>query len=182
MSVIVSTKFVHLLLLAPSGLVVGELTTPCHAMEQLIVISALPTSLAAATSSSSLRRRGLIASSMGLGLELLVLVVLPPSPQQAGSWPMGFHQSQKTASLALQAYRTCAMWLQLNWPGSTGKKIGMQGDHRAGGGGAVGSHVFSMCESQLATHKVVNASVPQVRNRLPLHMHEGMNGSFTGSP
>lgn len=51
-----------------------------------------------------------------------------------------------------------------------------------GGVGAVGSHVFSMCESQPAPHKVVNASVPQVRNRLPLHMHEGMNDSFTGSP
>ncbi|KAA6422231.1 MAG: hypothetical protein FRX49_07701 [Trebouxia sp. A1-2] len=44
---------------------------------------------------------------MGLGLELLVLAATPLSPQPAGSWPMGCRQSQKTVSLALQAYRTC---------------------------------------------------------------------------
>ncbi len=105
-------------------------------MEQHNVIFALPISLAAATSSPSLRQRGpiassrglalpvslaaatsrrrgrggvFIASSRGLGLELLVVAASPLSPQQAGNWPRGFHQSQKTVSSALQAYRTCCM-------------------------------------------------------------------------
>ena len=92
------------------------------------------------------RGGGFIASSRGLGLELLVVAANPPSPQQAENWPRGFHQSQKTVSSALQAYRFCPMaaekkrkdgvnlmrsqsiipacpglWLQLNWPSSKGK-------------------------------------------------------------
>ncbi len=49
------------------------------------------------------------ASSRGLGLDLLVVAAIPPNPQQAGPWPMGFRQSQMTVSLALQAYRTCPL-------------------------------------------------------------------------
>ncbi len=117
-----------------------------------------------------------------------MLVPLPPSPQQAGNWPMGFRQSQKTVSLALQAYRTLPYGCNLTGQAQKAKN-GVQGNQRAemrgargGGGEAFGSHMFSMCESQPATHKVVDASVPQMRNRLPLHMHKGMSDSVNGTP
>ena len=160
-------KCLQLLRLAPSSLVGAELTTPCHAngtlptilaaatnspspsQRRLIASSrglALPTSLAAATSGEGGGGGGFVAQSRGPGVGLLVVAANPPSPQQAENWPRGFHQSQKTVSSALQAYRFCPMaaekkrkdgvnlmrsqsiipacpglWLQLNWPSSKGK-------------------------------------------------------------
>ncbi len=87
---------------------------------------------------------------MVLGLELLVLVPLPPSPQQAGNWPMGFRQSQKTVSLALQAYRTLPYGCNLTGQAQKAKN-GVQGNQRAemrgargGGGGFWVTHVLNV--------------------------------------